>query len=745
MKLKFLALAAVVALAAPVALADAKWSCSYNEKTDIYTLTSTTAGDGGTPSVYSVKAGVLSRETRGSETVLDFRESAMPEGAPTIVATGKSIWYNKGSEKEIYLPDSLRNIPNALADNNSSLVHVEPFLPEGVTNVAAQAFAYGTAITNDFRVGFAKDADGSFLTTTIGSNPLKKTKVQSVVLGPGVRKVPTGMLSDLSSLRYVEFGENVAEVGSCTANAAASTLTNIVIKTKGTFPFPVEESMFKNCTKVTEVTWGGWFEHPGMQNPFSGWTALQCRFIVPGDSLQWAAFCADAAKMTPWADCDDADKTAYFTKFGTDAKTPEGISVANVQSFPRTFIVKDEKTLQGAVVVVAEPDAAFGSLEVTVPSYDDGTYESGSTVTVTWTPVEGVEFTGWDGDVAEADRMSTSVKVTATGAKSLTPTFKSSFWVYEDGELKDGEWTLVASGAADAITVGRPKSYATFDGTLDLRKPVKGGAIVAIADNAFNQYQIGKCVKEFLLPDTLESIGDTAFRTWTDTQVRRSRIWPLVPTNVTFIAANAFYPEGYMTGTIEVGFATNSAGESVETVLGSGGQQFWSCTKIGPTVKIGPGVFSIPQSAFRSVAQDYAGAADVWIGANVTNAAAAAFYNFHASKTTTFHVACDMFPGSSAMFYSGENTTSASGTVRVIVEGEKSKKWAAYAADASCVTPWASLTDEQRQSYWTNFPAETFGKKHPTGLTTAAQGTSGLPPNQWLFITSSVGLVLIVR
>ena len=41
MKLKSLALAAVVALAAPVALADAKWSCSYNEKTDIYTLTST--------------------------------------------------------------------------------------------------------------------------------------------------------------------------------------------------------------------------------------------------------------------------------------------------------------------------------------------------------------------------------------------------------------------------------------------------------------------------------------------------------------------------------------------------------------------------------------------------------------------------------------------------------------------------------------------------------------------------------
>ena len=40
MKLKSLVLAAVVALAAPVALADAKWSCSYNEKTDIYTLTS---------------------------------------------------------------------------------------------------------------------------------------------------------------------------------------------------------------------------------------------------------------------------------------------------------------------------------------------------------------------------------------------------------------------------------------------------------------------------------------------------------------------------------------------------------------------------------------------------------------------------------------------------------------------------------------------------------------------------------
>lgn len=136
MKLRFIT--AAVALAAPVALADAKWSCSYNEKTATYTLTSTTAGDGGTPSVYSVKDGVLSRETRGSESVLDFRESAMPDGAPTIIATGKALWYNKGSEKEIYLPDSLRNVTLALMDNNSSLVHVEPFLPEGVTNVAAR-------------------------------------------------------------------------------------------------------------------------------------------------------------------------------------------------------------------------------------------------------------------------------------------------------------------------------------------------------------------------------------------------------------------------------------------------------------------------------------------------------------------------------------------------------------------------------------------------------------------------------
>jgi hypothetical protein len=736
------------------AFADAKWSCSYRERDNTYVLTSLTAGDGGTASVYYVKDGALSRSTVGTETVIDLREEAMPEGAPKILSIGHQMWMKNTVVQEIYMPNTVRILGSRLIESATNLVHIEPFVPESVTNVAAGVFQWGS-VTNDFRVGFAKDEneDGKYLETELLGQVFWGTyNVPSIVFGPGIKKIPANFTYGASSVASIEFGENIEEVGD-SFTAFKGKLTNIVFKTKGVFPFPSGTSMFNGCTLVQEVTWNGWCEHPATTNPFNGWKELQCRFIIPGDNLKWAVFCANTNNVTPWKDCTEDDKTAYRTKYGENAKEPVGISVANSASFPRTYIVTDGKTLEGAIVDVTAPNAAFGTLTMTTPQNTDGTYTSGSTVTITWTKAEGVEFTGWTGDVAEDDKMKETIEVTAENVKSVKPTFKASFWAYGGGELTDGEWVLAASGAADSISAGKVKSYVTIDGTLDLRKGVKGGVITAIADNAYNQYANGKCVKEILLPDTLTTIGGTAFRTWRDTDVHRSRIWPLVPTNVTSIAGSAFYMEPYMLGSIAIGFATNAAGESVETVLNEGGNQFRTCVGLGPTVEIGPGVRSIPTLAFYETCKNYASPVEVWIGSGVTNAAARAFSYFHyagngkavTTKATTYHIECDMFPGSSAMFYNGTTAEITDYTARFRIEGEENREWLKYVWNGDYVTKWADLTDDQKQQYWTTFPEETFGTEHPMGLVKAAQDTTGLPPNQWVFAPRAGGLVIRVQ
>ncbi len=408
-------------------------------------------------------------------------------------------------------------------------------------------------------------------------------------------------------------------------------------------------------------------------------------------------------------------------------------------------------TTVGASVTVAAVNAAFGTVTMS-PKKDS--YMDGETVTITFTPATGVTFTGWTGDVADDDKTNATITITAKDGMSLSPWCQAPFWVYENDELTDGEWVLEASGAANAITVVKAKSYQTtlvsslqngekIEAKLDLRKEVKGGTITVM--NSFSRTSVGK---ELLLPDTVTRIEYRAFLSQESWELKRTRIWPLVTTNVTFVGAEAFKGQNAMTGDVAVGFATNAAGASVETELHSGGLQFMDCNKIGPTVSIGPGVYSIPTRAFWSAASSYGdGMVEVWMDANVTNAAATAFYNFHGNKKTTFHMACDMFPGSSAMFYNGENTTATNYTVRVMIEGAnaKTKNWREYAANADYVTPWASLTDDQKQLYWTNFPKETFGTKHPTGLTKAVQDTTGLPPNQWVFIANASGLVIRVQ
>lgn len=684
-----------------------------------------------------------------------------PKGVTSI---GNSVFNGCSKLKRVTLPDTLEKFGNnsGVFQGADALEVVEPLLPRSVTNVCGRSLQ-NSAMTNDCAIGFATDDAGE----PVPLPPLLfatfwNTKVHSIRFGPGVNSFKEDVFWDgAPNLGYVEVGPNVTNLMRSLAQARTA-LTNVVFLRTADIALPTTRdgqgnTLFHNCKILREITWSGWFTYSTGTNPFSWWSDLQCRFMVPGANPKWSAYMNDSSKVLPWSECSEEDKATYFGRYGEDAATPVGVSVAVNGGLPRTYIVSDGQEPSGAVLNVASVDEEFGTLTV-VPSPDneDGTYKVGTEVTVSFEPVEGVTFDGWSGDVAEADRASKTVRVVAAGSKSLTAKFTSSFFVLKDGTLTDGETAVFVSGELDALSVTSLKALRS-DGVLDLRsKPVKGGRIAELGNNAFDQRN-GE-VKSILLPDTLVSVGRRAV-----VNCRRNLVYPMLPTNVTYVGGSAFLWEGNITGSVSLGYATGADGSPVETVLDAAGCQFARCFALGPEVRLGPGIRSLPVSAFACIGSTLNEPISVSVGPNVTNAVADVFGSggdgrrFGGSNPVTFTFEGDMFRGSSKMFYSFDGNgkcTSAPADygIRFCVGAQGCRKWRDFLSDAKSVTPWADLDEEVQAKYWAKFPAETFGSKKPFGLTTSAAVQTndladawGLPARQWVFSLSRPGFMVILR
>lgn len=684
----------------------------------------------------------------------------LPKG---LTAVSGNLFLNCNSLTYVRLPDTLESFGNGVGgvfQNCPNLKVVEPLLPVGVTNIAARSFQ-NSAMTNAVEIGFAVDADGA----PIPLPPLQefvfwKTKVCSIKFGPGINSFAKDIFwDDADNLAYIEFGENITNL--CRSVAVAyKALTNVVFRRTADIALPAtrdgqSHTLFQNCTKLREITWSGWFTYETGVNPFEGWKDLQCRFLVPGANLKWSAFINDSTKVLPWSECSAADKQTYYDRYGEGGREPAGITIAVTSGLPRTYIVTDGDEPDGAVLNVTAPDEAFGTLTVSPAARADGTYETGTEVTLTFAPADGVTFDGWTGDVAESDRQELTVKVSATGTKSVAPSFTSSFFAYVDGVVTDGETAVAATGEADAICVTALKSLRA-DTILDLRtKPVKNGQITAIGAQMFDQKN--KEVTQILLPDTLKSVGRRAI-----VYSGRKHVAPLVPDGVTYIGGWAFQWEYAITGNISVGFATDEAGEPVETVLDAEGGQFAQCRMLGPEIRIGPGVYSLPKYAFSGVGSTLGQSMSVTVGKNVASGGASVFGTKAAGfvgggKPVTMTFEGDMFDGVSAMFYGFDKDgvcDSAPGdyVMRFYVGASGCPLWRAFLADSTMVAKWETLNAETQAKYWANFPVETFGKKRPYGLTLpAAVQTNdlatarGLPANQWVFSLAQPGFVISVR
>lgn len=415
-------------------------------------------------------------------------------------------------------------------------------------------------------------------------------------------------------------------------------------------------------------------------------------------------------------------------------------------------------------LTTGECRSEFASVTVAPQPGEDGTYESGTSVTVTFVPQDGVTFDGWTGDVADDDKANASVTVVMDAAKSLQPTFTSTFMVYDKdaGELTDGTWVVQATGEADAIAMGkfsRAFKAAGFD--CDLSRPILGGGKIVEF-----QRECGPVTGagHYRLPDTLVTIGRSAFGAASlDWGAENVTMEPLFPDSLVNIYGYAFSYRR-LEGSLRIGFAKDADGNPIKTTIDTGA--FTYAYSFGPEIRLGPGVFTIGGSSLNNgLGRECKGPYDLYVGPNVQSANAAAFNirSIADSRYTTtigVHFEGDMFQHSASMFMNYDSKTSTHTQVPLpyrmrFYVGEKwQTKWRAFLADTEKVTPWDSLTDEVKAKYWSGFPkGEEYGSKHPYGLTTDAavilgtgSAASGLPANQWVFsLYEPRGGVLIVR
>ena len=758
----------VAAIAALGAWAEVKWSYMGT------TLTQTDAPEGATPWAFTVNAttGALTAKTNGTGPVLDLRRETLPDGVPAFTGAFPKTYNDNGCTtcEEVYLegftslsascfrkwtglrvislPAGLTTIADTAFYSCSALTVIE--LPETVVSIGTEAFRYcsnlahiepgfakltsiGYGICRDCKVladeiwiGYATNNDEMVETVFTGSDGyysdgyyFVSSGVKDIHIGPGVMSIPNNFLVQ-TAFKSVEYGCNVSAFPATDVNTGPS-MTNLVLRYTG--DIELISYNLNQMRNLRELTWSGWFTvKAGANNPFNAWTALQCRFIVPGNNTKWLGFMADATKMTPWASCSAADKTTYFNRYGAAAKVPEGISVAVSGGLPRTYIVKTDVEVTDFPLTVNMTD------DVTItrdpePS-DDGTYPKGTVVTVTAEPQGGARFVGWQGDLPPGCEHDQTIQVTMDGAKVLTVLVESRTFTYDSSAktISDGVTTISVTESAGALTLGKISAHRE-DGVLDLSKPISGGKIITAIPASWRQYCSG-WLTELKLPETLTSIGDEAFR-WCS---KLQKIEPCLPNALTYLGSSAFNDCSSLAGDIRFGVVTN-AGEMVETKMG-GGSQFKN-TKLSGLV-IGPGVTSLP-SAFFSLASFRF----VEFGCNVSTfsddsslTAATNLVFCHTGEFAlpagAFNQARDLreimwhgwftYPGNANVF----NTWTAL-QCRFIVP-RTNENWNVFMADPDRMTPWADCDQADKDAYFARYGADAVW---PAGISVAEQ--NGLP------------------
>lgn len=766
-----------------------KWTYEGTTLTEILSAEDQAAGK--VPWVLSLsKAGVLTSiksQAWGTNPELDLRAEVMPEGTPVVTqfnvslyntpaaATIERVYFSEGLTSigsnafrgcskldNLELPLSLTTIGGSAIRDCTSLASVTPFLSTNLTSLASQAFQ-NCPITNVFEIGFTTNsATGEPVMITLNANTLAScSKIPSARIGPGVTTIPNTFFG-CAAMGFVELGCNVTDVQGIIGSQGSTKLTNVVFLATDTVVFSVNRA-FREQYNLKEITWNGWFEYTAEDatNPFRGWKTRQCRFIVPGDNAQWLAYIADATKVTPWSAVTSTVTNDYYTKYGTDAKEPAGVSIAVANGLPQTYIVKTDAKPKGFPLTVSTSDARFATVTCSPEPSASGFYDADTEVTVTVNVAEGSTFHGWIGSVPEGCEQDVTLTLTMSEAKSLYACVTSDSYVFENGTLTDGELKLSATRTitdAGAVTnfsivsvVAHPAKIIT---TYDFAKPIRGGGSVIALGTAGELMRNNAQVRRVILPETLKSIGNAAFRECANLV----SVEPCLPHGITTYGSAILMKCPALTNALEVGFATDPAThQPVFSTFAedmNNGSYLSSESYRIPTVRFGPGVGRTPlvffgAPKFIEFGVNLTNVCTQVTGANNTSLTGMVF---RTSQDVVLKAGSRIFRGPNAIreiVWNGWFTYTPDSTNNPFYDWtalqcrffvpRNNPKWQEFLSCRDNFTPWGACSAAVKTAYYDRYGADA---RKPAGVTVKVP--NGLPAT-YIILNPKQGLCLMVR
>jgi hypothetical protein len=123
------------------------------------------------------------------------------------------------------------------------------------------------------------------------------------------------------------------------------------------------------------------------------------------------------------------------------------------------------------LTVVSNP-ALGGNFTYNPPLCEAKTYNGGTVVTVTATPLDGFEFSGWSGDIGDNAPGNTTIRVTMDRAKNITANFVALYNVLVDVSPSSGGTVLITT------TKG---SYSTSANQTSLSIPYAMGTVLQLS------------------------------------------------------------------------------------------------------------------------------------------------------------------------------------------------------------------------------------------------------------------------
>ena len=658
-----------------------------------------------------------------------------------IVSIGTGAFSGNTAITRLVLPDGLQSLGSTAFKSCSKIVDVVNFLPRGLTWIGNESFGGCSSITNVAWIGYGTNDLGEAIGVKMDNSSSGDrnsclfngcSKLPAIHYGPGVVTVERYAVNSCSSLREIEMSVNT--ITNREYYAIASGITNVICLTTNVMNFTCQnQGTFNGCYNLRQIVFNGWFKI-ACGGTFMTVSDRNCRFVVPGDNMDWLNFIGDGTRVEPWANLSDADRTYYTNRYGEDENlVPCGLTYAVGGQYGRVWVVKTKVQLAGCPLTVVRPNAAFGTLTVTPePSAETGLYAPGTEVTVSIAPNEGVRFLGWIGDVTEEDAGKTSLTFEINEPMSLTPQLLADFMVYEGGFLTDGMQNYKASGAANAIQLDGVVTTLS-NGVVDVTKPIVGGTLTKIKDMFCNWCDASTkfTIYEMYLPETITYFGARAF----DCSTIIKTVEPLFPRDVTYVGYSIFAGARALTGNVTIGYATDEQGKPKTVSFGKTGGDVRSFLNIGAiySVRLGPGVMTAPQGLI-----DSAGATTNIVIDGVAAMEGSVFKGLGKCDVT---FTADMPTWTSSPFSLAANKNYLQRYYLPWEGGKKHPLWGAYIRDGTKVKPWKALTAEEKALYRTKFPNEPRSA-HPFGLTLSG---GILPANQWVFAPYRVGFALLVK